>query len=57
MTGDVQYPIEGPYQNSTIKRFNQLYPQGKTAIDIENDTNNEPDGICRIAPVVMKWAG
>lgn len=55
--GKVDYPIEGPYQNSTIKRFNQLYPDGKTAIDVTNDQNDEPDCIGRIAPVVTKWAG
>ena len=57
LIGEVQYPIMGPYQNSTIKRFNQLYPDGKSAVDVMDDTNNEPDCICRTVPVVTKWAG
>ena len=56
-TGNIQYPIEGPYQNSTIKRFDQLYPQEQSAVDVKDDTNNEPDCVGRTVPVVMKWAG
>ena len=57
-TGIIQYPIEGPYQNSTIKSFNQLNPpQEQSAVDVKDDTNNEPDCVGRTVPVVMKWAG
>ena len=56
-SGNVKYPIDGPYQNSTIKRYNELYPLGKTAIDVPNDANNEPDCVGRIIPVVLRWTG
>ena len=50
------YPIMGPYQESTDRRFAELNAKGQTARDIE-DTNQDPNCLYVMVPTAAVNAG
>ena len=51
------YPIDTGYSNSLVKRFLELFSQGKSVADITDDNLNNPDYIGRTIAPILKWAG
>lgn len=51
------YPINGPWLNRTMRRFIQLYSDGKTAADVIDDTFDDPDCIARAMPLLLLYTG
>ena len=51
----LSYPINGPWLNRTMRRFIHLYSDGKTAVDIINDTSDDPDCIARALPLILLY--
>ncbi|KAL0966919.1 hypothetical protein UPYG_G00302270 [Umbra pygmaea] len=50
-----QLPIEGPWRHASIKSFIRNMDAGKDETGCETD--NQPDGIAKLAPIVAFYAG
>ena len=53
-----QLPIDGKWQNVTLRRFSECHAAGKSVSDLTDDDNNvDPDSIVRLVPFVALYAG
>ena len=55
MTDKSFYPIDGPWQNYTLRRFAKLHQEGKSVSDIVDDVV-DPDCVTRLVPLVALYA-
>ena len=52
------YPIQGKWRNFVLRRFSNLYAEGKEVENmLEEDRNVDPDNIPRLLPIVALLAG
>ena len=52
------FPIQGKWRNFLLRRFSNLYAEGKEVEDmLEEDMNVDPDNIPRLVPLVALLAG
>ena len=52
------FPIQGKWRNFLLRRFSNLYAEGKEVEDmLEEDLNVDPDNIPRLVPLVALLAG
>ena len=58
MTNKSMFPIQGKWRNFLLRRFSNLYAEGKEVEDmLEEDLNVDPDNIPRLVPLVAFLAG
>ena len=58
MTDKSMFPIQGKWRNFLLRRFSNLYAEGKEVEDmLEEDLNVDPDNIPRLVPLVAFLAG
>ena len=49
------YPLNGPWQNFAVRRFCELYSEGKHVVDVD-DNCVDPDCVTRMIPLVALYA-
>ena len=49
------YPLNGPWQNFTMRRFTELYLEGKRVVDVDDECV-DPDCVTRLVPLVALYA-
>ena len=58
MADKSMFPIQGKWRNFLLRRFSNMYAEGKEVEDmLEEDMNVDPDNIPRLVPLVALLAG